>query len=155
MQGYEIDFLAVHIYLLDSGSVRNRFALLIRVSDLQNGSDRILGSDFLRIVVTVSTESRIVVTILLGKFRPSVREISVFVSSLLICIISINRSSLTPYAYVRVIFLHPLDKVFILVRLVCPHTILNIPVEDPQCSFLHRLAKVNDFDGIHEESVIS
>ena len=72
------------------------------------------------------------------------------------CIVPVYRCRLAPYADVRIIFSHPRDEIFIIIGLVGPHPVLDIPVEDPQIgfSFCHQ-SESTDFDIVEIETVDS
>ena len=67
--------------------------------------------------------------------------------------ILIYGSRLAPYTYVRIIFFHPSDEVLVTIRLVRPHSVLDIPVKHTERRTLH-LTHVVHLYGVHKETVV-
>jgi hypothetical protein len=95
--------------------------------DTLNGLNRISGCDDLRESVSMATLAPILMAISLSKLSPSIRKIYLVRRHGGILTGLVVRPGLTPYAYVRVIRLYPRHKIVIIIALVGPHSILDIP----------------------------
>ena len=69
-------------------------------------------------------------------------------------IVLVDGGRFAPYADVGIVFLHPRDEVVVIVRLVGPHAVLDVPVEHAQVvGAAAHLAERTDLDIVHVEAV--
>ena len=127
MQGYDVYCLSVHLNGCPSCAVR--YDCIFISCDPGYVCDRVLGCDYLRIIVSVAAYSPVFVSVAPGKLAPVLNKIAVFLVHLLIRICLPYRLCLAPYADVRILCFYKFDKTVIIVVLAVPHSVLDVPVK--------------------------
>ena len=123
---------------MQAGTVGDGLAAHVGIGNLLQRGDRISGCHHLREVVTESAYGRVAVTIAGCKRRPAVRQEAFRSRRGNGGAVLVYGRSLTPYTYIRIVFLHEFHEVVIVVGLVGPHSVLYVPAEHPQsASFRH------------------
>ena len=145
---------ALHGNPLNGGAVGHGLARLVRIGYFQQRLDRIFRRDGLRIVVAPAADGRVGVAVTGRQCRPAVGQEPGGGGLRRIRIVLVDGGRFAPYADVGIVFLHPRDEVVVIVRLVGPHAVLDVPVEHAQVvGAAAHLAERADLDIVHVEAV--
>ena len=154
MERHDVYRPALHGNPLNGGAVGHGLARLVRIGYFQQRLDRIFRRDGLRIVVAPAADGRVGVAVTGRQCRPAVGQEPGGGGLRRIRIVLVDGGRFAPYADVGIVFLHPRDEVVVIVRLVGPHAVLDVPVEHAQVvGAAAHLAERADLDIVHVEAV--
>ena len=143
VQRDDIYLAAAALYTRMTRTVRHH-AVGLLTDDVEHLLDRILRRDHLRIVVPVSALCPVRVSVPGCQLAPIIRQITILRSAGLVRAVLVYGLSLTPYTHIGIVTLDPLHKVIVVVALIGPHAVLDIPIQYTQRRLLAAAAVQND-----------
>ena len=132
VQRDNVYLLAADFHLSPTGAMHHDDIIPVSVHPLHD-TYRVLGSDYLGKRVTLAADEHILMSVTPRKEIPVPWKIELVVlRHLHIGAGTITRFRLTPYADIRVLRLHILHEIVIIVLLIGPHPVLDVPIENFQ-----------------------